>query len=215
MSALPLMVVAAPIAVGFLAILVWQIYSAATRRGWRRSGRKAGVTRATRMDENEEVEEGVTENVGEATEPGEVEQREAKGAVKESPPGRSKDGGQKDGRRMLSGVARTSSGSVVAEFSFTRRLWMRTVSHMAEEHYAVAVFRGTRRKGRGLLAHIAILVFAVECQIMSATLLFYLHSCYTLDSVFDDDALDIGTWVLNRVSRCHRNILLSCSSTKC
>ena len=84
--------------------------------------------------------------------------------------------------------------------SFVRRARRRVSIDLANEHYVMAVFKGKREPGRGVGAAVAILVFAIECQIMSATLLYYLHSCYTLDSVFADEALDTETWILNRAA---------------
>ena len=84
--------------------------------------------------------------------------------------------------------------------SFVYRARRRVSISLANEHYVVAVFKGKREPGRGVGAAVAILVFAIECQIMSATLLFYVHSCFTLGSVFADEALDTETWVLNRAA---------------
>ena len=89
--------------------------------------------------------------------------------------------------------AAAEAAAAAGRFGFVRRVCNRTYFSMADQHYLVNVFRGKQPHGQA--AAIAILVFAVECQIMSATLLFYVHSCYTLGSVFDDDALDTVTLI--------------------
>jgi hypothetical protein len=70
---------------------------------------------------------------------------------------------------------------------------------MKDSHEVLAICCARRRPGCGVSTRIVIFVCALEAQVMSVTVMFWLYSCYSMTSVFEDGELNTGTWVFNRV----------------
>ena len=47
---------------------------------------------------------------------------------------------------------------------------------------------------------LAIFVGCVESQLLGVTLLYYMHSCFTVASIFDDAGMAMGAWITNRLT---------------
>ena len=81
-----------------------------------------------------------------------------------------------------------------------RRAWQRMAwRSMRQSHELLAIFLAQRRPGMGVSERMVLFVGCLESQLMGITLMFFLHSCYSMSSIFEEDSLPIASWIEARV----------------
>ena len=79
------------------------------------------------------------------------------------------------------------------------RLRLRLIwSGMKESHELLAIFMAQRQPGMGASERLALFLGCLESQLLGATLMYHLNACYTLTSIFEEDAMPLGDWMSAR-----------------
>lgn len=71
-------------------------------------------------------------------------------------------------------------------------MWGGWWRHIKESHELLAIFLDRRRLTRGVNESLIIFLCSLNSQILGVTIFYFLHACYELNSVFDEDSISLN-----------------------
>jgi hypothetical protein len=112
------------------------------------------------------------------------------------------DGGGGDGEiARANGAAEEMSGvcNLILRRPWQKRMWITFLGGLRNSHELLAIFLAARKPGWGASERLVIFLGGFASQVMSVTLMFYLHQCFQLSSIFDADTMAVTQLVEARI----------------
>jgi hypothetical protein len=106
--------------------------------------------------------------------------------------------------------ASDASGAANRHCCCLRRPWQRLLwSSLKNSHEFLAIFLAKRTPDMGATERLVVFLACLESQLVAVTLLYYLHVCYALGSIFDEDSLPLYQLIEGRLAMVILAVLVS------
>ena len=106
--------------------------------------------------------------------------------------------------------ASDASGATNRHCCCLRRPWQRLLwSSLKNSHELLAIFLAKRTPDMGANERLVVFLACLESQLVAVTLLYYLHVCYELGSIFDEDSMPLYQLIEGRLAMVILTVLVT------